>query len=354
MRSLIILFLFPLFFAGCANTFYMGKLAWEEARILARAMPNEEVLRNQGVDEKVKDGIRLVQDVKEFAQRRLGLRLHGSYETFYPVKGDALVHVVSACPKDSLEPYTWYFPIVGRVEYKGFFNKKDALREIRKLELKGFDTSLQQAIAFSTLGWLGDPLYSTVLEYQPVVIINIVLHELVHSTVFFKGETEFNEQVASLIAEKGSLMFIEERFGLCSAEYQMALDIAADDKLTAGFFQDLYDVLRGLYARDLPMAEKLRLREEIFALGQRRLAELNNQLKTQGVFEPIEKLNNAVILAYRPYLPSSSGPLQQAYEALDSNVPRLVELLLIMRESKEPPYLFLKRWLEERRRPSSS
>jgi hypothetical protein len=102
------------------------------------------------------------------------------------------------------------------------------------------------------------------------------------------------------------------------------------------------------------MAEKLRLREEIFALGQRRLAELNNQLKTQGVFEPIEKLNNAVILAYRPYLPSSSGPLQQAYEALDSNVPRLVELLLIMRESKEPPYLFLKRWLEERRRPSSS
>ena len=346
MRSLIILFLFPLFLAACANTLYMGKLAWGEARILGGAVPNEEVFRDKGVGEKIKDGIRLVQEVKEFAQRRLGLRLDGSYETFYRVKGDTLIYLVSACPKDSLEPSTWHFPIVGRVEYKGFFSKKDALKEIRKLEVKGLDTCLQQAIAFSTLGWLGDPLYSTVLEYQPVVIINIILHELVHNTIYFKGETEFNEQIASLIAEKGSLMFIEERFGLHSSSYERALDFARDEELTAGFFQELYGVLKGLYAQDLPLMEKLRMREEILALWQRRLAELNKQLKTEGGAGPIEKLNNAVVLAYRRYLPSSAGLLQQAYEALSSDVRALIELLLTMRKSNEPPHSFLKRWLE--------
>jgi predicted aminopeptidase len=348
MRSLLILFFFPLFLSACANTLYMGKLACGEARILNGAVPNEEVLRDKEVDEKTKDGIRLVQEVKDFSQQRLGLRPDGSYETFYRVQGDTLIYLVSACPKDSLEPYTWRFPIVGRVEYKGFFNKRDAFKEIHKLEEQGWDTCLQQAIAFSTLGWLGDPLYSTVLDYRPAVIINIIIHELVHSTVYFKGETEFNEQIASLIAEKGTLMFIEERFGLHSPSYQRALDLARNEKLTARFFEELYDVLRGLYVRDLPVIEKLRMREEIFGQWQRKLVELNKQLKVEGGAESGERLNNAVVMAYRRYLPSSACLLQQAYEALGNNVPALVKLLLTMRKSKEPPYLFLQQWLEKR------
>jgi predicted aminopeptidase len=250
-----------------------------------------------------------------------------------------------------MEPFTWCFPIVGKVEYKGFFSKKDALREIHKLQMKGLDTCLQRAIAFSTLGWLGDPLYSTILKCQPVQIIDIIIHELVHKTVYFKGETDFNEQIASLIAEKGSLMFIEERFGLDSAEYQTARDIASDDKLMAGFFQDLYDALKGLYARDLPMAEKLRLREEIFALGQQRLAVLSKQLKAGEAFESREKLNNAVVLAYRRYMTPSQGLLQQVYEAVGSNVKAFIELLLAAQKSKESPASFLAQWLETRPQP---
>lgn len=350
---LVVLLLFPLFLAACANTLYMGKLSWGEARILGGAVPNEEVLSDNKVDEKIKDGIRLVQEVKEFAQQRLGLRLDRSYETFYRVKGDALVHLVSACPRDSLEPYTWRFPIVGRVEYKGFFNKKDALKEIRKLEEQGLDTCLQQAIAFSTLGWLSDPLYSTVLDYQPVVIINIIIHELVHNTIYFKGETEFNEQIASLIAEKGSLMFIEERLGLHSPSYQRALDLAGDEEVTAGFFEDLYSMLKELYAQDLPQDEKLKMREEIFALGQRRLVEFNKQLKAAGGAGPIERLNNAIVLAYRRYTTPSQGVLHRAYEALGSDVKVLIKLLLTIRKSKEPPHSFLERWLEKRPMPPS-
>ncbi|OGP53002.1 MAG: hypothetical protein A2Y65_04320 [Deltaproteobacteria bacterium RBG_13_52_11] len=343
---------FPLL-TSCANTLYIGKLAWGEAKIVGGSVPYEEILGDEEVKQQIKEGIRLVQEVKEFSQQKLGLYLDDCYETFYRVKGDALIYLVSACPKDSLEPHTWRFPIVGEVEYKGFFNRADAVKEIKKLEKRGFDTCLQQAIAFSTLGWLHDPIYSTVLDSHPVIVINIIIHELVHNTVFFKGETEFNEQIASLIAEKGSLMFIEERFGLSSPSYQFALDLVGDEGLIAGFFQELYDVLKGLYTQDLPPEEKVRMREEIFAHGQRRLAEFSKQLKARDPSDHIGRLNNAVVLASRRCLSPSQGLLQQAYEALGGDVRGLIELLLTMRKSKEPPYRFLERWLQERPTPLS-
>jgi predicted aminopeptidase len=349
MRSIIIVVLFLFVLTSCANTFYVGKLAWGEAKILSGAVTNQDILRDERVGGKIKEGIRLVQEVKEFSRQRLGLRPDASFETFYRVKGDALMYLVTACPKDSLVPYTWHFPIVGKVAYKGFFDRADAIKEIKKLENKGMDTCLQQVIAFSTLGRLSDPLYSTVLNSDPVVTISTVIHELVHTTVFFKGETEFNEQIASYIAEKGTLMFIEQRFGRASPFYQHALDLASDERLIAGFFQELYDVLNGLYDKEnLSQGEKLRMREEIFANGQRRLAELSKRLRAGDFAVPLAGLNNAAVLAYRRYLTLSDDLLQQAYEGCDKDVKGLVELLLTALKSKQPPYRFLERWLEGR------
>jgi predicted aminopeptidase len=353
VRLIICLFLFPPLLTSCAHGLYLGKLTWGEAKILGGRIPNQEILKDEAVEEELKEGIRLVQAVTEFSKKRLGLRPDGCYETFYQVKGDALIYLVSACPKDSLNPYTWRFPIVGEMEYKGFFSKKDAAKEIKKLEERSFDTCLQHAIAFSTLGWLSDPIYSTILDHHPVIVVNIIIHELVHNTVFFKGETAFNEQIASLVAEKGSLMFIEERFGASSSLYQFALDFARDEELVAGFFQDLYDELQGVYAQDISREEKLHKREGVFAHGQRRLAELGTQLTTRDVSGPREGLNNAVVLASRRYLVSSQSLLQQAYEALGGDVKSLVELLRIIWNAKEPPSRFLERWLKERVTPPS-
>lgn len=350
-RSIIILFLFPLCLTSCAHTLYIGKLAWGEAKILGGSVPCQEVLSDEQVSEEIKEGIRLVQEVKEFSQQRWGLRLDNCYETFYRVKGDALIYLASACPQDSLEPYTWRFPIVGEMEYKGFFSKEDADKEIKKLEEKGFDTCLQQAIAFSTLGWLGDPIYSTVLDQHPVIVINSIIHELVHNTIFFKGETAFNEQLASFVAEKGTLQFINERFERPSPFYRLALDLAQDEDLMAGFFQGLYDALEGVYSQDLTREEKIRKREEVFTHGQQRLAELNKQLKTGKVAGPMKRLNNAVILAHRRYGIPPDGLLMHVYEALGEDIEGLIDLLQTVRKSKEKPTPFLEQWLQKRSTP---
>ncbi|MBN1253743.1 MAG: aminopeptidase [Deltaproteobacteria bacterium] len=346
--ALLSLILCPMLLTSCAHGLYLGKLAWGEAQVLGGRVSNQEVLKDATIDEEIKEGIRLAQAVAEFSEKKLGLRADGCYKSFYHVKGDALIYLVSACPKDSLEPYTWRFPIVGEMEYKGFFNKKDAVKEIKRLEEQGFDTCLQHAIAFSTLGWLNDPIYSTILGHHPVVIINIIIHELVHNTVFFKGETALNEGLASFIAEKGTLLFITEQFGASSPQYQLALDLNRDEELISGVFEALYDALQKLYTQDITREEKIDKREEIFAHGQRCLADLNNQFKKKNFSVSMGGLNNAVVLAHRRYHFPSEGLIVKAYEALGEDLKGLVELLRTARKSKEEPSRFLEKWLQER------
>ncbi len=64
--------------------------------------------------------------MRKFAADQLGENVGGAYESIAPVDQSAIVYVVMAAPRDSLEPYTWWFPIVGRVPYRGYFDKSDA------------------------------------------------------------------------------------------------------------------------------------------------------------------------------------------------------------------------------------
>jgi predicted aminopeptidase len=181
-----------------------------------------------------------------------------------------------------------------------------------------------------------------------VIVINSIIHELVHNTIFFKGETEFNEQLASFVAEKGTLQFITERFGAASPLYQVALDLGRDEDLVSSVFEELYDALQRLYAQNLTREEKIKEREEIFARGHDQLAELSKQLTTEDFSVQIGRLNNAVILAYRRYRVPADGLIAKAYEALGGDVEGLVNLLQTVRKSKEEPSQFLERWLRER------
>jgi predicted aminopeptidase len=347
LLSVVLLSLF--IFTSCAKSLYILKLSWGETKILLGSIPVQKVLSDDIVDEKIKERIRLVHEVKEFSRKNIALRLNGSYEAFYQVKGDTLLYLVSACPKDSLKPYTWRFPIVGEVTYKGFFNRRDALEEIKKLEKRGLDISLQRAIAFSTLGWLNDPIYSTILDRNPVIIIYTIIHELVHNTIFFKGEMEFNEQLATFVGEKGTLMFIEEKFGNSSPYYQLALDLASDERLVSKFIQGLYEELSGIYGQEISWEEKMKRREEVFAQGKRNFADIKKELKT-GYFDGLgeEDFNNALIIVYRHYLIPSVGILQRVYDTLDNDLKRFIELLKGLQKSGKSPLLYLERWLQER------
>ena len=332
---------------GCGNILYISKLGWHQGLIGFHSVPVQEILEDQWVSEGRKERIRFIQEVKRFGEERLGLEGTKSYLTFYEVK-EPILHVVTASKKDRLQLYTWKFPIIGRVTYKGFFTREGALKEKGFLDRKEYDTLVQHAAAFSTLGWLKDPIFSSMLDWKEVTLANIILHEMVHATVYFKGETDFNEQMATFLGNRGAIEFLKERYGPGSKEVTEAIHIQKDDLLLSEWIDEACQRLSAYYAQELSRDEKLRGRKEIFRSIKEELGEKKVQFKTDGhkYFERID-LNNAVILAYRRYIHRLER-FEALYEQLGWDLGRVVEFLKEIKTSKGKPSSYLDRWLRER------
>jgi len=287
---------------GCGNILYVSTLAWHQGFILSHCVPIQEVLGNTSRNAEEKEKIRFIQEVKRYGEERLGLKKTKSYTTFFDVEGPIL-NVVTASEKDRLQLRAWNFPVVGEVTYKGFFTREDALKEQRLLEKEDLDTFLQQAGAYSTLGYLRDPIFSSMLTWRHAMLANTVLHEMTHTTIYFKNETSLNEQVATFIGNRGAIDFLSETYGSGSKEVLEALHLQEDDLLFSRWVDRACERLSSLYAREISREEKLKEREEIFHSIRDGFKETKTQLKTE-MYRGVGKvsLNNAVLLAYRRYI----------------------------------------------------
>jgi predicted aminopeptidase len=196
--------------AGCmalGGPGYLARAAWSEATILWRREPITAVLARPELDPARAGRLRLALEVREFARDVLGLSVGDSYSTYVDVDDRAPVHVVSAAYRDRLEAYTWRYPIVGRLPYRGFFDRDAADAAAARLGAQGLDVDVRPAGAFSTLGWFADPLLSSVAAEPPVGLAETIIHELFHATVWRDGEAAFNESAATWMGHRGAIAF---------------------------------------------------------------------------------------------------------------------------------------------------
>ncbi len=318
MISLLILL------TGCSKPFYLSKLAWHQSFITYHSVPVEEILEDRNTSIERKEKIGLIQEVKSYGEERIGLKRTKSYSKFFEDKGPIL-YVVTACEKDRLRLHTWKFPIVGRVTYKSFFTKEGVLKEKRFLEKEGLDTFIQQAGAYSTLGKLRDPIFSSMLQWDDVTLVNLILHETTHATVYLKGETDFNEQLATFIGNRGAIDFLIQKYGMGSGEVAHAIRIQEDDLLFSGWINRACQRLSDYYAKEISQEEKLIGREEIFRSIQEEFKEIRVQFKTD-CYKDFEKreLNNAVLLACRRYI-RRLEKFDALYERMGKDLRKVVE-----------------------------
>jgi predicted aminopeptidase len=333
----LIFILIPL--TGCGNVLYVSRLGWHQGAITFHSVPIQEVLEDEGVNPEMKEKIRLIQEVKRFGEERLGLEGRKSYSKFFEVKGPVL-YVITASERDRLQLHSWNFPIVGRVTYKSFFTREEALKEERFLKGRSFDTFVQRVGAYSTLGWLKDPIFPSMLEWEDSVLANLVLHEMTHATVYFKGQTDFNEQVATFVGNRGAIDFMTEKYGPRSKEAVRAIDLQKDDILFARFINQACQQLSNFYAKEGSKDEKLRGRKEIFQSIKEEFHEIKAQFNTDDCldFDKID-LNNAVLLAYRRYIRNLEKH-EILYEYLGRDLEKVVEFFKKIRASGEDPSSF--------------
>jgi predicted aminopeptidase len=289
-----------LYFTACSPT-YVLRAGYEEAKILWNRRPIAEVLDRPDVDTATREKLELVLRVRRFVEQELAFKVGGSYSSITELSKPPVVYVVTAAPQTKLEPYTWWFPIVGQVAYKGYFDQTDAQQEARRLEQQGYDTYVRPAMAFSTLGWFSDPLLPHLLRYDRETLTNIIVHELFHSTFYVKGQSAFNESLANFAGHRGAVAFFTKEFGQDAAVTRQALATWENELTVAQFLASGVERLKTLYASSVAETEKLQQREELFAQLQQEFRSLPGPVRQNADFATV-RLNNAVVLQYLIYL----------------------------------------------------
>ncbi|HEY7317462.1 MAG TPA: aminopeptidase [Candidatus Binatia bacterium] len=309
--------------SGC-SPFYVIRAAYEEGKILWRREPIPEYLEKPDLAPDVEDKLKLVLAVRDYARDVLKLNVGGSYSSYSYVDRPDLTYILTAAPRTELRPYTWWFLIVGRVPYKGYFSREEASAAAKGLEEDGYDTNIRTSAAFSTLGWFDDPLLSHLLRYDKVTLAEVVFHELFHNTLYIKGAGAFNESSANFVGGRSAIDFFRDRFGENSPEHQRAVRAWEEELEFSDFLETLTHTLNELYERDIPYEDKLRLREEVFARSQaewaRRIANPPGHRFRSFAQQP---LNNAVIINYFLYL-KNLKLFEALYQAEGKDLPRTI------------------------------
>ena len=197
--------------------------------IVLHAAPIEEI--KDQLPDSVKAKLFLIQEIRTFAFEELGINYSDNYTTYYDQKGKGILWVLSAAEPYALKEYKWYFPFLGHVPYKGFFIEEKGLLEQTELAAAGYDTDYGQVSGWSTLGWFKDPVLSSMLVRKAGSLTNLIIHELTHGTLYVKDNTDFNENLASFIGDKGAIQFLKKRYGDDSEELKHYIQRAKDRAL---------------------------------------------------------------------------------------------------------------------------
>ncbi|MDV6375940.1 aminopeptidase [Deinococcus arenicola] len=239
--------------SACSDVRYLAQAAGGQLDLLRRARPIEGVLADPATDAEVRRKLELVGRVRAFAIGELGLPDHGSFLKYVDVGRSAVVWNVFSAPPDSISLRTSCFPIAGCVTYRGYFHEADARAYANTRRAAGDDVSVGGVSAYSTLGYLKDPILSTMLSSGDATLIRTVIHELSHPALYVKDDTIFNESFAVSVENEGMRRWLK-KYG--------TPELAEADRLAqeraAGFEKLLLQTrgeLEALYAQKLAPTE---------------------------------------------------------------------------------------------------
>jgi predicted aminopeptidase len=309
--------------SGCETLHYYGQAVSGQMQILTGRESIDRLLSAPETSRTLKTRLQLVLDIREFAKESLHLPVGNHYLSYIDLKRPYAVWNVFAAPEFSLEPKTWYYPVIGRTAYRGYFSKQMAMRYADGLKNKQFDVYVAGIAAYSTLGWFDDPVLNTVIHRTDTGLAALIIHELAHQIVYVKDDTAFNESFATAVEQEGLRRWLHASHN--QPAYQ---DYLLQHRRREQFIQLITKFrlrLESLYSQKLLPDDKRALKKDIFNQFRREYVQMKQAW--QGFrgydywFE--EPLNNAKLISvstYYDYLPAfikilekSDGNLEQFY-----------------------------------------
>ena len=188
---------------GCTQLRYYTQAAQGQYSLWSSARPVDDWMKDPATDPRLKARLAKAQQIRRFAVDELGLPDNGSYKNYASLQRSFVLWNVVATPELSLKPLQWCFPIAGCVNYRGYYNKDDALAYAETLREQHYDVQVGGVPAYSTLGWFDDPLLSTFINYNDAELARMIFHELAHQVVYVQGDSAYNESFAVAVEEAG-------------------------------------------------------------------------------------------------------------------------------------------------------
>ncbi len=315
----------------------MVKSSYYQIKLLSQRRSFEDALKDPNIDDETKRKIRLISVVKKYAEQKLSLIHTNNYETFVLLDDKYVVYAVTASYKDRLEAFTWSFPIVGKVPYKGFFKKTDADDEKAALENQNLDVMERGVSAYSTLGWFSDPLLSSMTAFDDHDLVETVIHETTHATLYIKNNADFNERLATFVGNQGMESFYEETEGGDSPNIAKAHLISEDSKIFSQFISDEIKKLEKFYSENKGSATLMDDRDKTFALIKSNFDQSCSLKLKSATFKNFskQKLNNAVFLSYKTYYQDLTL-FQKAFDKLGRDWPKFISHFKEIKKSTDP------------------
>ncbi len=254
-----------LLWSACLPLRWAPQAARGQLHLLTARQPLEEAARSLSTPAATRALLTEVPRIKAWGTT-CGLKPTSNYQHYVALDRPSVAYVVAAAPPLELRAHTWDFPVAGSFPYLGWFRRRDALDHATQLALSGMDVEVRGVSAYSTLGWLTDPILSSMVRPGPYAradLINTVLHESVHATVFLKDAGAFNETLASVVADELTPRYLRHADGPHSADATRWQDAQRQWEVRRARLTRAHDELAALYASPLPAGEKLRRKQDI-------------------------------------------------------------------------------------------
>lgn len=349
MSRLFIFSIGLLMFGGCGlDLGYLLPALQGQCHIIHNTITMDDALDSPTLSAEQKRKLELIQSARDFAGSTIGLEIGNNFTTFYDGGDQPVAFNLSASRADALEPYEWSFPFFGSFPYLGYFDRERMEQRREQLKLEGYDVYVYELDAYNLGSFVPvNPVLSPMLERDDSSLVETVIHECLHSTVYRNNDTPFNESLATFVGRQGAIEYFTARYGADSAETLTALARFADRDRYTNFMLELVTELEEFYGGPLTSAEKIEQREALFSAARMRFHEEVQPLMNEPErYEQAGEFptNNAFLLGFARYHQDLTI-FEAVYLSTDQHWPTALAVFADAAASVDDPYQYLADYL---------
>jgi predicted aminopeptidase len=320
---ILLLAVLGLVLPGC-GTVYVAQAAKGQLQLLTERRPLAKVIADPDTDPDLRRRLTTVREAREFASSELGLPNNKSYTSYADLNREFVVWSVVATPEFSVDPLEWCFPVVGCVEYRGYFREARAEKFATHLRDQGYDTIIGGVPAYSTLGKFNDPILNTMMIYGDDELASILFHELSHQLVYIPDDSSFNEAFAVAVEREGLARWLRKHGR--EADLDKYVKRRERQAASIAIVRKYREELAALYREPLPSGEMRARKSDAFARLRNEVRDLDARHGVKSRFaEELEgPPNNARLASFATYFDCVPG-FERLLAAHDHDLGRFYE-----------------------------